>query len=531
MNTGDLAKPYALHDDTTIVIIDDNPDHLNLLRASLHSGSRGLGRVLVQTHEDPAEAIGSLPVDGRVAVLCDYRLKTNTGLDWIPDLKRASVGPVILVTSMADEDVVADAFRMGAADYISKSEAIKNPARLQATITEAMRRFDLEQSNRYLNRRLKISNRELRHKTERLAEITQNAHRFVEDVAHEFRTPLAVVQEFASILSDGIGGQVTPKQGEYLSFIHTAARDLAHLVDDFLDISKLRARTLRIDRKEQDIAELLAQCRPMLEARATARGVVVEQQIDDGLPPVYADGEKIRRTLVNLVINAVKFSSLGKVVRITVTREGQAIVRISVSDQGRGMPKDQVAGIFQRFRQGRSDDREGFGLGLSIVADLVSLNLGELGIESKEGFGSTFSFTLPVNSPDHILEAFLSHVSSRWPDLPVQGMMVTRDHGRLDVRALQVYLATMCHAQDLQMPLPDKNAVLLIGATLEPNGWRNRLLRMDKEGRSVTRREIEGHLSVEHVGTWDVEHARAEVPRLLASQEAQAHAVQRTDHR
>ncbi|MEM7680711.1 MAG: response regulator [Planctomycetota bacterium] len=173
----------------TFVIVDDDDAQLTLMDRLLRSAFEPSGQpISVLAYHDPETALTELPVDRDVVIFLDYELTGTTALDWLNDYRRADAGPVILMTASGDEVVAASAFRMGASDYVLKSRLHQDADRLRACAGEALRRFRLERTNRALSRRLKVSNRELESKNASLAELTDTAHRFVDDVAHEFRT-------------------------------------------------------------------------------------------------------------------------------------------------------------------------------------------------------------------------------------------------------------------------------------------------------------------------------------------------------
>ena len=157
----------------------------------------------------------------------------------------------------------------------------------------------------------------LRRKNARLAELTDTAHRFVDNVAHEFRTPLTVIQEFVSIVTDGMAGPVCDQQAEYLQIVARAAADLGGMVDDLLDTSRIKAGTLRVDRRVVQPESLLLPIQALLRTRAADKGIRVLIEPLGELPAVLADAEKAGRVLVNLVVNAVKFSPESSTVQIT----------------------------------------------------------------------------------------------------------------------------------------------------------------------------------------------------------------------
>ena len=207
------GSPYVTsvsHNTLSVVLIDDDDEHRDLLTRAISSAfTDEAWDVTTSAFRDPEQGLAELPADNQTIVLIDYSLDGTTGNEWIADFIRAQVGPVILITSHGDETIAREAFRYGAADYLIKPDVIVSPDILRSSVCEALRQYRLEATNRSLSARLKRTNTELERKNARLAELTSIAHRFVDDVAHEFRTPLAVIKEFASILSDGIVGDVT----------------------------------------------------------------------------------------------------------------------------------------------------------------------------------------------------------------------------------------------------------------------------------------------------------------------------------
>jgi signal transduction histidine kinase len=342
---------------------------------------------------------------------------------------------------------------------------------------------ELVKANQTLERRvaerteeLHAANATLEKQNEKLEELTETALRFTDDVAHEFRTPLAVIMEFASIISDGIGGDVTEQQAGYLQYISDASTDLSRLVDDFLDSSKLRARSLRVDRRPHEVEGILDAVWPALEARAASAGVSLERRCEPDLPSVYADAEKAGRTLMNLAVNAFKFSGEGSTVTIDVGSAGGGAVAFRVTDQGPGLSEDELATLFERFRQtssGRRSSAKGFGLGLSIVQELVALNLGTVTVDSVLGEGSTFGFTVPTHDPEAIVDMQLAGIRARSPEGAV-GLLRVSAGAEVADEALAAYLGSHSYPLDVQFPLPQ--GVLLVGATGSAEAWGDRLV-------------------------------------------------------
>ncbi|MFK7958946.1 MAG: ATP-binding protein [Phycisphaerales bacterium] len=403
-------SPYPTTlDAVTVILIDDDRDQLDLMTmliGGLHIGGRP---VVVQPFQDAGRAFAHLPRGQQeVVIVCDYEMPGGDGLEWLPDLVSCGAGPVLLMTSCGDERVASEAFRRGAADYLIKQEITRTPEVLARAMGESLRRWKLESYSRELARSLRTSNDELASRNVQLRRLTENAHRFVDDVAHEFRTPLAVIREFTSLVRDGIGGQLTEKQSEFLDYVLDSTGDLARLVDDFLDSSRMRAGTLPIDRRGVAVSDLVDRVQHVLSARSAARQTKIVVDVAPDLPMVHVDAEKFIRILVNFGVNAIKYAPAASTVHL---RAHEAVdgIRFSVTDEGPGLSETERERLFERFA--RRDDHgtiEGVGLGLSIAAEMARLNLSTLAIESEPGAGSTFSVTAPLDEPESIISSWLA---------------------------------------------------------------------------------------------------------------------------
>ncbi len=247
-------------------------------------------------------------------------------------------------------------------------------------------------------------------KNEELLVLADRAHRVVDDVSHEFRTPLTVIKEFTSIIADGLAGPVSEEQAGFLRIVDVSASELNHMVEDLLDSSKLRAGLLRVCRREHRVEDIFASLRVGMSRKASCRSIVIEEEIEEGLPTIFADDEKIRRIISNLTTNAIKFSPEGGTIRLSAARASTpGHVTLSVRDEGPGLSEEDVEQLFGRFRQvstSRNVAAKGFGLGLSIAQELAWLNLGSLSVESVKGEGATFTLTLPEHDRHAVLSSF-----------------------------------------------------------------------------------------------------------------------------
>ncbi len=241
-----------------------------------------------------------------------------------------------------------------------------------------------------------VAQRELVQAQQALRESERMKDEFLSVVGHELRTPLTSIRGSLGLLEAGVLGELPEDAMNMVSVAVVNTDRLVRLIGDILDIERMAAGGLLLEPVPVDAAELVSQSMQVLQASADEAGVTL--RADVAAISVMADADRIVQVLVNLLGNAVKFSTRGSTVTVTVERKNRCVI-FSVSDTGRGIPADRLEGIFERFRQvDASDAREkgGTGLGLPIARGIVDRHGGRIWAESSEGAGSTLRFTLPV---------------------------------------------------------------------------------------------------------------------------------------
>ncbi len=464
----------------TLVLIDDDADFLHVLQRRLQAQRTEFataGPLEIKTYSDPVEAVVNLPADPICVILIDYNMPGCTGLDWIPKLVNAGVGPVLLLTNQNDANVTAAAFRAGAANYLAKADAVAENPLLGRAIREAVHRYRLETRNNTLTRELKLVNVELEASNKNLRELTETAHRFVDDVAHDLRTPLTVIGQYASIIADGMGGPVTSRQHDHLGVIMTASHEMSEMIDDFLDSSKLKARALSIDREPHSVQELFDSVVPILTARAQPRGITIDISQVDGSAVFFADLSKAGRVITNLAVNAIKVSPQGKPLKLSAAATDDGDVRIGITDEGPGLQPEDLKFIFDRFKQietPQMSGTKGFGLGLSIVQQLVWFNLGTVDVQSEFGKGSTFSFTMPGNDLMRVLSCYLQSIRAvdNTDDLR---MLQVRWRAEGDRAMLRRLIASCSYPMDLALQSAEDQSVNMLGICGNPDAWSGKI--------------------------------------------------------
>ena len=230
---------------------------------------------------------------------------------------------------------------------------------------------------------------------ERAERASRAKSEFLAGMSHELRTPLGAVIGFAQLLRDGKAGPLTDTQREYLDDVLVGARHLRVVVDDTLDLARIEAGIIDIRPRPVDLEGIVDETIATVAPLAAERGVKLERAIDPRAREIVSDAARVRQVLLNYVTNAIKFSERGGRVTIGVAPEGDARVRLAVSDRGRGIAESDIPRLFVEFQRLGVQDVAGSGLGLAVTRRIVESLGGTVGVESAEGAGSTFHAVLP----------------------------------------------------------------------------------------------------------------------------------------
>ncbi|HSL44457.1 MAG TPA: ATP-binding protein, partial [Anaerolineales bacterium] len=244
------------------------------------------------------------------------------------------------------------------------------------------------------------------------AEVEKLKSTFVAIVSHELRTPLNAILGYAEMFKEAVYGPMNEKQINMADRIMKNTQRLLGLINDLLDQAQMEAGKLTIQIGPVRPADLLENLHGVMDQMAHEKGLRLTSEIDDNLPEVLnGDAARLQQILVNLVNNGVKFTDHGTVhVRLFCTLANKW--GIEVSDTGRGIQDEELPHIFDTFRQvdgAATRIHGGFGLGLSIVKQLVQLMNGDIKVKSKVDRGTTFTISLPLVIPESNME--------KWRDL------------------------------------------------------------------------------------------------------------------
>jgi len=228
-------------------------------------------------------------------------------------------------------------------------------------------------------------------------EANQAKSQFLATMSHELRTPLNAIGGYAELLDMGIHGPVTEEQHQALQRVQVAQRHLLGLINDLLNYAKVEAGRVEYKLTEVDVPAVAEEVLSMLMPQAVDREVIADCRPDTGLR-ARADRERLQQILINLISNALKFSSPGDRIEVECDGTEDSLI-VRVSDTGRGIPEEKIEAIFDPFVQVNpnlsSDGAGGAGLGLAISRELARGMGGDLTAASELGKGSTFTLTLP----------------------------------------------------------------------------------------------------------------------------------------
>ncbi|MFA5949881.1 MAG: HAMP domain-containing sensor histidine kinase [Hyphomicrobium sp.] len=238
------------------------------------------------------------------------------------------------------------------------------------------------------------------HRARLEAELTDRVKSdFISNMSHELRTPLNTVMGFSKLLSEHEKQKIGDADiVQYASLIHDAASHLLSIINDILDISKMRSGNFALEAEEVDLRLLLSECLEDISAPAAGAGLTLHTRVSVGLPAIRGDEAKLAQAFSNLLSNAVKFTPQGGDITFEAHEHSDGGVLISIRDTGIGMTPEEIRVALEPFGQvdgGRARWREGTGLGLPIAKALVELHHGQFMISSEKGRGTEVNLLLP----------------------------------------------------------------------------------------------------------------------------------------
>ncbi len=370
------------HPGTLLVVDDDRMQRMILSRCLSQQGHT------VEAVENGAQALSRLLDQKFDAVLLDVKMPEMDGfevLERIMNHQTLKQIPVIMVSGVEEMGGVVACIEMGAADYLYKPF---DPSLLRARIQnclEKKRSHDQEISLRA----------QLQDKYNQLSELEKLRDSLTSMIVHDLRTPLTSL--LTGLQTVEMVGELNDDQKEIFQLSIDGGEQLLSMINDLLDVSKMEDGSMTLDRQPVEIPELVSGALRQVAPLAQEKRIALTTQLAPDLPSLALDENKLTRTIVNLLGNALKFTPVDGAVTVTAKHENDECV-LSVRDNGEGIPREAFERVFEKFGQvetRKAGRKMSTGLGLTFCKLVVEAHDGRIWVESEIGQGSTFSFALP----------------------------------------------------------------------------------------------------------------------------------------
>ena len=366
-----------------LLLVEDNPGDARLIQEMLSEVETSKFEV---SHEASLQdALKRLSAGAFDVILLDLGLPDSHGLDTFTNVyAQAPDVPIVVMSGFDDESFAIKAVRQGAQDYLVKGR-IDNSLLVRAIRYASERKRLLMELKESQQKELQVKNQ------------------FLSYVSHELRSPLTALYQFITILLDGLAGEVSPEQRQYLEISLNKIKELQNLVGDLRDASRSQTGKLSLELKQVSLPKLIDETIKSYQMRASEKGISLDSKIQDNLPTVYVDPERVVQIVSNLIDNAIKFTPENGTITVEAKtiREDPDFVRVSVADTGCGIAPEEHEKIFEYQYQVKGISKgtsAGLGLGLYICKELTLRHGGRIWVESRAGQGSTFFFTLPTQT-------------------------------------------------------------------------------------------------------------------------------------
>lgn len=368
-----------------VLVVEDSRTQaaeLELMLSQTGFGVRVAGTV--------ADAMDMLAERSADVMLLDLELPDATGLDAVARVQaRFADLPIVVLTSRSGDEHAIAALQHGAEDYVQKDW-------LELPLLMRSLRYAIERHR--LRNALAAASEELRRTNAELERLHAKKDQLLGVVAHDLRNPLGVVRGYADFLLTGVTGELSAEQDDIVRTVRRTADYMLHFVHDLLDLSRIQAGALELERSPTDLASLVEDVVRVENMLAQQKEIRIDVVRADAVEPLLLDEHKMRQVLDNLLSNAVKFSHRGAKVDVTLVR-GDGEVHVIVEDRGVGIPAGEIDRLFQPFQKTGARPTGGersTGLGLAIVRNIVEAHGGRIWVESEVGRGTTFHVRVPI---------------------------------------------------------------------------------------------------------------------------------------
>lgn len=386
-----------------ILVVDDE----EIVRYALSEKLKEHG-FLVKEACDGEQALELFKKEELDSVLLDLKMPGMSGIETMKELKKLDVGvPVIIVTAHGDIPTAVEAIKFGAYDFVEKPPQI---SRIIVTLNRAIEKADLEKKVRNLGLALETS-KEIQTAYEKLKELDKLKTDFVSTVSHEFRTPLTSILGFTKIIRGKLETVIFPQVlsedkktkntvrqiKENITIILSETERLTALINDVLDLAKIESGKVEWKMAPLRASSIIKQAFAVTSSLFTQKGLQLIEDIEEGLPEISGDNDRLLQVLINLLSNAAKFTEKGSIT--CGAKKTGNFITFSIVDTGIGIGTEDQKKILEKFKQAGdtlTDKPKGTGLGLPICREIIENHGGKIWVDSEPGKGSSFSFTIPT---------------------------------------------------------------------------------------------------------------------------------------
>jgi signal transduction histidine kinase len=366
---------------TLLLIEDDEEDRLLLQKLLARSSTVSYQLIHTGSYES---GLHSALLEAHDLCLLDYRLGARTGLEFLREIrKQGYTRPIVLLTGASESDIDIQALQAGADDYISKHH-------LQAELLDRIIRYAIE--------RKKTEQERERLLCEQIAskELERKKNEFISMVVHELKTPLTSLKGFTQLLSRRMTRGSDPSLNQLVSRIDAQSNKMASLINDLLDVTRIEGGTFQF---EEDFFSFDEVVEEIIQDIQLTNGLHTLHREGQAGQTVWGDRKRVGQVITNLLTNAIKHAPEARNIMVRTAVDAHDIC-FSVQDAGPGIAREkhtQIFAPFYRIEDGVQRNTSGLGLGLFISAEIIRGQRGRIWVESDEGKGATFFFTLPLN--------------------------------------------------------------------------------------------------------------------------------------
>lgn len=324
-------------------------------------------------------------------IVSDQRMPQISGVKFLREVKEQYPDVLrILFTGYTDFSAAEEAINLGEV-YRFVSKPWKT-AELLSTIRQSIEHYDLLAQAKAHKEEIELTNKKLKTMYELQKEFTST-------VSHELRTPLASIKTAIDLVVKKMVGDINSEQEEVLGRAKSNVDRLKRLIDDILDLTKMESGKLHMNFMMNDLHLVIQSVAESQKDVAQSRGLSIKLELDNDVPKIPFDSDRLIQVLNNLLNNGIKFTKQGVITIRTQNKSQENNVVVSIQDTGKGIAEEDLPKLFQKFQQiesGHENEEGGTGLGLAICKEIIARHGGKIWAESKPGEGTTFNFILPI---------------------------------------------------------------------------------------------------------------------------------------